>query len=96
MCSKTCSYDSDCEDGGLGKKVRAEESNCQDGFKCVQIQKLGEFCCEKLCVCNDDLSQGTVDMLKMECDKMPLDPQGKPICEDSQMMTPTPGTTTSG
>lgn len=67
MCSKTCSTDEDCKDGGIGKKVLAKDTQCESGFACVQIQKLGEFCCEKLCVCNDDLSQGTVDDLAKQC-----------------------------
>lgn len=94
MCSKTCSSDSDCQDGGIGKQVLAQESNCDAGFSCVQIQKLGEFCCQKLCVCNDDLSQGTVDMLATECAALPTDQNGKPICEDEMTPTPTPSDTT--
>jgi hypothetical protein len=91
MCSKTCSSDDDCKDGGITKQVLAKQTNCQGAFKCVQIQKLGEFCCQKLCVCEDDLSQGTVDQLATECAALPTDPQtGKPICED--MMNPTPDT----
>jgi hypothetical protein len=85
MCSKTCNTDADCEDGGLGKQVLAKDSNCADGFKCVQIQKLGEFCCEKLCVCNDDLSQGTVDMLATQC-------MAPDACEDEMMGPPPAGT----
>lgn len=83
MCSKTCGTDEDCKDGGIGKKVLAKDSECADGFACVQIQKLGEFCCEKLCVCNDDLSQGTVEMLKTQC--MAAD-----ACDEANMMTPPP------
>lgn len=91
MCSKTCGSDDDCKDGGITKQVLAKQTNCQGAFKCVQIQKLGEFCCQKLCVCEDDLSQGTVDQLATECAALPTDPQtGKPICED--MMNPTPDT----
>lgn len=92
MCSKTCSTNADCEDGGIGKKVQADESSCQAGFSCVQIQKLGEFCCQKLCVCNDDLSQGAVDELEMQCAAFPVDAQGKPICDDD--MNPPVGMTT--
>lgn len=94
MCSKTCGSDADCEDGGLGKKVQAEDSNCAGGFSCVQIQKLGEFCCQKLCVCKDDLSQGTVDQLATECAALPVDAQGRPVCDN--MMTPPPAEMTTG
>lgn len=86
MCSKTCGSNEDCQDGGLGKQVLAKESECEQGFSCVQIQKLGEFCCEKLCVCNDDLSQGSVDKLATEC-------MAANACQDDMMMTPPPATT---
>lgn len=93
MCSRTCETNDDCKDGGIGKKVLAKESNCVNGFECVQIQKLGEFCCQNLCVCSDDLSAGTVDTLKMECAKLPIDPQtGRPDCSDPNDVPP-PATT---
>lgn len=55
MCSKKCSSDADCRDGGPTQKVVVDTSNCERGFKCARIQTLGKFCCEKLCVCEDDL-----------------------------------------
>jgi len=91
MCSRTCSQDSDCADGGIGKKVLANESSCESGFKCAPIQKLGEFCCQKLCVCADDLSEGTVDMLTLDCEKFPKDAEGNAMCNVMEM---TPGATT--
>ena len=65
MCSKKCSSDADCQDGGAGDKVVAEDTNCSTGFQCARIQTLGKFCCEKLCVCEDDLGQ-TADIV-MKC-----------------------------
>lgn len=62
MCSKKCSTDDDCKDGGIGDKVVADNSSCSTGFSCARIQTLGKFCCEKLCVCNDDLGfTGDID-----------------------------------
>lgn len=58
MCSKKCASDADCKDDGL-KKVVVDDTNCSTGFKCARIQTLGKFCCEKLCVCNDDLGVTT-------------------------------------
>lgn len=55
MCSRKCSSDNDCKDGGPTNQVVVDDTNCQTGFKCARIQTLGKFCCEKLCVCNDDL-----------------------------------------
>jgi hypothetical protein len=54
MCSKKCSDDKDCKNSG-NDKVVVENTECVDGFSCARIQSLGKFCCEKLCVCNDDL-----------------------------------------
>jgi hypothetical protein len=62
MCSKKCASDDDCKDGGIGDKVVADNSECATGFSCARIQTLGKFCCEKLCVCNDDLGvTGDID-----------------------------------
>jgi hypothetical protein len=96
MCSKTCNSDEDCQDGGIGKQVLAKDSNCGAGFSCVRIQKLGEFCCQKLCVCNDDLSQSAADDLEKECAAFPTDQNGKPICEDDMMMPAPPPAETTG
>jgi hypothetical protein len=67
MCSKKCSSDSDCKDGGVGKKVVVENTKCQEGFSCARIQTLGKFCCEKLCVCNDDLDLATANEIQGNC-----------------------------
>jgi len=92
MCSRTCETSDDCKDGGLGKQVRAKDTNCDSGFECVQIQKLGEFCCQKLCVCSDDLSAGTVDTLATEC--MALIDPATGECKDNNVMPATSDPTT--
>ncbi len=58
MCSKKCSSDADCKDDKF-KKVVFKGTECREGFQCARIQSLGEFCCEKLCVCRDDLTVDT-------------------------------------
>lgn len=85
MCSRTCSTNDDCKDGGIGKKVRSKETNCERGFECTEIQKLGEFCCRKLCVCSDDLIQGFIDDLKKECATL--------VCDDAETPPPVDMTT---
>jgi len=82
MCSRKCDTDADCQDGGVGQKVIAEGNNCGSGFKCARIQSLGEFCCQKLCVCNDDL--GLTTDLDRECSAGTqagccVDPMGDPV-----------------
>jgi hypothetical protein len=48
MCSRQCESDADCAGGYEG-------TECRTGFSCARVQRLGDFCCEKLCVCRDDL-----------------------------------------
>jgi hypothetical protein len=48
MCSLHCEADADCAGGDPG-------TACESGFACARIQSVGAFCCEKLCVCKDDL-----------------------------------------
>lgn len=55
MCSKRCSSDADCNNAGAGHQPVAQDTACRSGFSCARIQALGEFCCERLCVCNDEL-----------------------------------------
>ena len=65
MCSKKCSTDADCRDGGPTQQVVVDDTNCARGFSCARIQTLGKFCCEKLCVCDDDL--GVTSDIDMKC-----------------------------
>jgi hypothetical protein len=65
MCSKKCGSDADCRDGGPTQKVVVDDTTCDRGFKCARIQTLGKFCCEKLCVCEDDL--GVTADIDMKC-----------------------------
>lgn len=68
MCSKTCDVDDDCNNGSLSNRptVDDDETACELGFSCAVLQSLGQFCCEKLCVCNDDLD--TVTNLAEDCE----------------------------
>lgn len=65
MCSKKCDSDSDCKDGGPTQRNLAKETSCSGKFKCARIQTLGEFCCQKMCVCEDDL--GVTTDIDMKC-----------------------------
>jgi hypothetical protein len=66
MCSKKCGSDADCQSSGVTNQVVVDDTACGSGFKCARIQELGEFCCDKLCVCEDDLGIG-VEMLDAAC-----------------------------
>lgn len=60
MCSQTCEVDADCEGGD-------PDTTCSSGFACARIQALGDHCCEKLCVCRDDLDTAAASVLEAEC-----------------------------
>jgi hypothetical protein len=75
MCSKRCSTDDDCKNTSATQRPVAKETACKTGFACARIQQLGEFCCEKLCVCNDDLPD--TSELDMNCES-----GSQPGCED--------------
>jgi hypothetical protein len=67
MCSKTCATDEDCNNSTISNRptVDPEDTACGTGFKCTVLQRLGQFCCDKLCVCRDDLP--ALDELEMDC-----------------------------
>jgi hypothetical protein len=66
MCSKRCTSDNDCKNTGPTDRPIAKDTSCRTGFSCARIQPLGEFCCEKLCVCNDELPD--TSELDMNCE----------------------------
>lgn len=65
MCSKTCETNEDCNNSSLNNRpaVDEDETACATGFSCTVLQRTGAFCCQKLCVCNDDLA-GLTDLQK--------------------------------
>ncbi len=60
MCSLSCETDQECQGGD-------PDTNCKRGFTCARIQGLGDHCCEKLCVCRDDLDEAAAAELDQEC-----------------------------
>lgn len=66
MCSKRCSSDADCAG-------TADDTQCRTGFTCARFQTVGEYCCERLCVCRDDLG-ATDPVLEEGCAAGTLSP----------------------
>lgn len=60
FCSAACEADTDCAD--------ADTSGCTSGFVCRQMIALGENCCQKVCVCADDVDVATSQELEAECE----------------------------
>jgi len=61
MCSKFCDSDADCSDGD-------PDTNCQTGFSCLPPQDLGPYCCQKMCLCNDELDLVGAQQRAAECE----------------------------
>jgi hypothetical protein len=51
MCSRDLRPTTTARTAASARRCQAKETSCENGFRCAQIQKLGEFCCKKLCVC---------------------------------------------
>ena len=51
-CSVHCSQDSDC--------VADPKSVCAVGLACAPITDSGPFCCQKFCMCKEDVVSGLI------------------------------------
>jgi len=60
MCSATCESDADCADASDGTR-------CDTGFSCAPLMSLGDFCCQKVCVCRDGLDVAAAEDLEAAC-----------------------------
>ncbi|MBV1859805.1 MAG: hypothetical protein KUG77_15445 [Nannocystaceae bacterium] len=60
MCSTTCDSDIECADFVDGTR-------CESGFTCAPLMSLGDFCCQKVCVCRDGLDVAASDKLEEAC-----------------------------
>ena len=60
MCSSTCDSDAECVEF-------ADGTHCKTGFTCAPLMSLGEFCCQKVCVCRDGLDVAGSDKLEAAC-----------------------------
>lgn len=56
-CTHSCSEDADCP----------AIAGCDGAAVCARLTSLGPLCCEKMCVCPDDLSLGTSEQLEAMC-----------------------------
>jgi hypothetical protein len=56
LCTATCESNEDCEDGETGPKGSASDRHCENGFVCMWPTTVGNFKCQRLCVCRDFVS----------------------------------------
>jgi hypothetical protein len=52
-CTARCNSDSDCDP--------ETTQSCKSSFVCAVATQVGPFCCQKVCICKDDLSSSNSD-----------------------------------
>jgi hypothetical protein len=59
-CTDTCEDDAEC--------VGADGTTCAGGFACVPVSSLGAVCCQRVCVCRDELDVYETSHLAESCE----------------------------
>jgi len=57
LCTAGCESNDDCSDGETGPKGDLNDHHCEAGFVCMWPTTVGPFCCERMCVCRDFVSE---------------------------------------
>jgi len=53
LCTASCEDNSDCEDGETGPVGDPNDKHCETGFACVWQGNVGNFPCQRFCMCRD-------------------------------------------
>jgi hypothetical protein len=53
LCTAGCESSEDCADGETGDADNPADKRCRGGFVCMWPMTVGNFACQKLCVCTD-------------------------------------------
>lgn len=53
LCTASCESNDDCSDGETGPKMDATDRHCENGFVCMWPTTVGDFACQRMCVCRD-------------------------------------------
>jgi hypothetical protein len=57
LCTAGCESNDDCADGETGPKGNTTDQHCENGFVCMWPTTVGDFACQRLCVCRDFVSE---------------------------------------
>ena len=57
LCTAGCESNDDCEDGETVGKDKVGDPHCKGGFVCMWPTTTGAFCCQRMCVCRDFVSE---------------------------------------
>lgn len=53
LCTAACESNDDCSDGETGDSSNPADLRCKTGFACTWPTTVGDFRCQRLCVCRD-------------------------------------------
>ena len=53
LCTASCEENADCEDGETGPAGNPDDHHCETGFACVWQGNVGNFPCQRFCMCRD-------------------------------------------
>lgn len=53
LCTAGCGSNDDCSDGETGPKGDPNDRHCENGFVCMWPTTVGDFMCQRFCVCRD-------------------------------------------
>ena len=57
LCTASCESSEDCEDGEQANADNAADKRCRNGFACTWPTTVGNFACQRMCVCRDFFSE---------------------------------------
>ena len=55
LCTASCNNDGDCADGEVDSTKGGPR--CKTGFACAYPTTVGDFCCQKMCICLDFVTE---------------------------------------
>jgi len=64
LCTASCSSNDDCADGETGPANNDQDKHCENGFVCMWPTTVGDFACQKFCVCRDFVSNNAPGITK--------------------------------
>jgi len=57
LCTASCESNDDCSDGEKGPQGNEDDKHCVNGFVCMWPTTVGNFACQRLCVCRDFVAE---------------------------------------
>jgi hypothetical protein len=71
LCTADCADDRDCAVAEFRDTSNNADRRCRSGFACLVATTQGDFCCRKLCLCNDFFRAGPPPATPAACAPTP-------------------------